>query len=305
MKTLRKLLSVLAVLCLLLGVASVASATQYEYTIRIFPGNGSISGQTEFKVPYGGNYPDALSLASLQQNVTPSDPDKYYVKDVRLAGQDNYDGKRPVGTVKADEDYVVVYGFAGDLVTLSILYRDANGNQLRDPDGNVIPDSVIYGKAGVDRPIISAKFVDNYTCRGVERGGEFRAGRNFTGTITGDPYMDTWTFIYDPIPEPTPTPTPTPTPEGENQEGNENNENQENPEQTPPAEQPPEENIPDDEEIVDLDVPLAEPDAPGGPDAPDARKTHAGLIWGATAGVVGIAALLWYLLFFRKRKKTE
>ena len=43
----------------------------------------------------------------------------------------------------------------------------------------------------------------------------------------------------------------------------------------------------------------------GEPDAPDARKTHAGLIWGATAGVVGIAALLWYLLFFRKKKKSE
>ena len=84
MKTMKKLLAVLLMLCLFAAMSASAFA-DYKYTIRVYGGNmGKVNGQSVYSVTKG--YEDSFSISTSAVSVTNG---KYYPKGFRISGQDS------------------------------------------------------------------------------------------------------------------------------------------------------------------------------------------------------------------------
>ena len=276
MKLQKRLLSLALLLALLLSCAPGAAA-DYTYKSRIFTGNqGTINGADMVD--------NAVSFDEADVTVS---SETYCVLGIRESGKGDAKLYTYLPTkIDHDTDYVVVYGLKDEAVTLTIRYEDANGHQL-------LPPRTYYGNVG-DKPQVQAAYKEDYT----------PSKPYITGTLNGDA---TWTFVYN----------KNVTANAANNAANNNvvnnnaaNNNAANtPANTPTVEA---QTTPDQEEILDLDIPQgaiedgstpspAQTAAPA--KRPGAAKTVVILTSILLLGLLG--ALYWYLLFYRKQKRTE
>ncbi len=206
MKIMKKILSLLAVLCLtgLLPAASVraASPDDYTYTVTIYAGNqgtftdtvnlfvdhtksGSTSESTvkvaDGMVTVTGLVRNDFITMELQtDSVKMTEAGKYYVKGIRKSGRDNSTVATSVLEVDRDADYVVAYGVKGKMVKYTVNYQDAAGNEL-------LPSDEFYGNIG-DKPVVAYKYVENFE-------PEVRA---LTKTLDANEAKNVFTFVYTP-----------------------------------------------------------------------------------------------------------
>lgn len=183
MKSLKKLISVLFVLCLLssLAVSAYAEGDTYDYTAdenhpyqtRIFSGNsGDFEGGADVLTGEGAMY------FSPSQVVVESD--KYYAKGIREAGENSdqvLGGEREVGG-EYDADYVVVYGMQADQVAYTINYIDASGVTL-------LPSDTYYGGIG-DVMVVAYRYIEGYQPQAY----------NLRRTLSANPAENEFTFVY-------------------------------------------------------------------------------------------------------------
>ncbi|MBQ9249366.1 MAG: hypothetical protein IJ179_11485 [Oscillospiraceae bacterium] len=289
----KKAVSMLLGLVLVLSMGVSALAEDYGYTVRIYAGaQGSIGGKDVVvyeNVPY-------LAVPEFDIGQVTVKNEKYYVKGLRESGRDN-DTVAPVLPVTRDIDYVVAYGIKGSEVAYTVRY-------VSYPDGKTLAPSVTYyGNVG-DKPVVAYKFIDGYRPRYY----------NLTGTLQENAAENAFTFEYVTMPVDTTTVaterTTTTTyryiyPVTGNRPATAPQANaQTNPESVI---EDVIENGP--EAVLDMDVPLAGPDGAGqseGPDSPGGQE-QSGSIGKTAIGLLGAgaAALLGYFLFLLFKRRDE
>ena len=312
MKTMRKAFSLLLALLTVLALgANALAADGPTYTVRIFAGaQGTIPGGSEggtvlvLNVKYG----ERVSFSPSQ--VTLKDGSKYYVMGIREAGKDNSAASASF-IVSRDMDLVVAYGLLSSAVAYTVQYTDPNGAILS-------PTETFYGNAG-DKPVVAYRYINNYQPRYY----------NLTQTLSTDASKNVFRFIYDPLVTVTPTPVPrvpyNPYP-NQNANTNQNTNPGQNAPRNPNTAAPTATPAPganagngiltpaptaaptQPEEILDLDVPLAEPEAEtpasasASASASAKERLHRILIAGlATFAVVAFALAIWLLITASRR----
>ena len=202
---------VLAV-CLALGQpwtaqASESGADDYTYTLRLYAGvQGTLDASViqritdagaqvsiedgEVCVVSGLHYGEQV-IFDVQRGVALHDGSKYYRKGFRVSGEDNSSGRlaTPSIEVKGDQDYVVSYGIQGETVAYTIMYVDAEGNEL-------YPSATYYGNVG-DKPVVAYQYIEGWQPQAY----------NLGKTLVADASQNVFTFIYSPIPTVTNTNT--------------------------------------------------------------------------------------------------
>ena len=236
--------------------------------------------------------------------------DSYYVKGIKESGKD---GLLTTYTPNADRDYVVAYGVRGREVKYRVYYR-LNGTGTTGED--LAAPQEFYADVG-DRPISSYIYIEGY-----------QPYLRTTKTLVGGADAEAENILYAYYTRVTTTTTTT-TPANNNNNAianvnnpnvnnnanaNNNANNANNPAPAPAPAQPAYQQT---EDILDLDVPLAEPENVQGTPAP-ATPTAAPQVlepssqsrlprWVIVLGAIGLLALIalfyWYMLFYRKRKK--
>ena len=299
----KKLFGALLSLCLILSLSVPVMAADYTYKVRIYAGaQGTIGGQ-EMVAYEGLSYGSVITFNP--NSVTLTNSEKYYVKGIRESGSDNSNAVRAF-VVTGDMDYVVAYGIQGEAVAYTVNYQDQNGNTL-------MPSETFYGSIG-DRPVIAFQYIEGYQPQAY----------NLTGTLSENASENVFTFVYTPLTTPataspspaTASPTATQTPA-------------ENGEDNPEIEGVDDEGTIAPIEILDPEVPLVGPENDEGNenrtdnlidvdenqvplasatqlvkefakrlnDVPAAGKA------GIVSGVVLLLGVVWWLMFYRRRKR--
>ena len=317
MRMMKKISSLLLALICILSISVVAFADT-AYTVRLFPGDpqvgkfktGSYQGSPGYSYQSTANFTVNAGTISIID-------DKYDFIGITEAGKDYKNIGNSVKTdkftyfpidkttgdvsvpVTRDQDYVVVYGIKGNLVPYTI-------NIVSSTTGAVLRTMHYQGEIG-SRPVIPLPYVENYVAPGSH-------GRTPTALAKGA--ENRWSVTYTPAPTTTggtTTTTTVATAGGGNANANANA-------NTATANANPNTIVqnygPQLETIGDLETPLAEFEGPQGPTEPvlvpfvdssgeiAQRKLPSGLTIGLIAVLAGlIAALYWYLLFYRKKKK--
>lgn len=331
MSKLKKLGAVLLCLCLTAALAVPCfAAEEYTYTITLYSGNQGVFASTGT---------DTITLTAklgdrINFNVTGSavnlNSEKYYIKGVRLSGREDTEPYLST-TVTGDQMYVVAYGIKGEMTSYTVTYTDSAGTAL-------FPSQTFYGNVG-DKPVVAFMYVDGYQPQAYNLTKTLSA--NAAENTFNFVYQANVTEAPTPSPSPSPETTAAGTeaaPETEEETvpaapvTEENPETAENP--TEPAEeteepvtiipdnQPPaaagteaEDAAPADdgadtdgaadgnapEEIMDLDVPLAEPEEAEAEDG----GISAPVVAGAACGGAAVLVVLGLLLYRRKRNKTR
>ena len=321
MKKIHKILAVVLALCAVLSISITGFAADRHYTIRVFAGDqGSLA--SPYTIPYNGNSA-SIPLDSL---VTVKNPSKYTIVGLREAGKGTgtyHDYEKPISKniygsviisdVQHDTDYVVAYAIASSVVDYEVRYLEQGTNtdlssQVTLSSGET-RDSIRYFK-GVQgtRIAVSARYIEGYTP--VYPDGTVK-------TLSADSTKNIFPVYYTRTPTTTGGTTVVATGGGGvaaagNANANANtatanaNANSVNPQ---PGYTPT-------ETILDLDVPLAEFEGPAASVAPvlvpfadvngdTAQRRLPNWMTIALIVVLAglIAALYWYLLFYRKKKK--
>lgn len=123
----------------------------YSYTVTLYAGNGTIDGADSVTIGTYG-YGDRCTIPWQSLKIKPAN-DKYYVKGIRLVGQDE---PAKSGNIEVTEDlqYVVAYGLKKGQVPYTINYVDTNGVQIADSE-------TFYGNIG-DQPVIACPYIAGY-----------------------------------------------------------------------------------------------------------------------------------------------
>ena len=289
----KKAVSMLLGLLLVLSMSVSAFAESYSYTVRIYAGaQGSIGGKDVVvyeEVPY-------LAVPDFDIGQVTVKNKKYYVKGIRESGRDN-DEVAALLPVTRDIDYVVAYGIKGSEVAYTVRY-------VSYPDGKTLAPSVTYyGNVG-DKPVVAYKFIDGYRPRYY----------NVTGTLKENAASNSFTFEYVTMPVETTTTTETDTrpvyqpyrpvyPVTGNRPANTN-----------PAPESVIEDVIENgpEAVLDMDVPLAGPEVEGqseNPGSPEGQggQAQGGSIVKTVIGLIGAgaAALLGYFIFLLFKRRDE
>ena len=328
--------ALLLALCMVFSMKGTVSAQgEYTYTVRLFSGaQGSIDGGHVCRMlgtPVPGSSGEVYEISGLrygdqitfnvQSGVTMENSSKYYVRGIRLSGEDNSTVGNLSFTVTGDQDYVVAYGIKGETVAYTVNYLDQAGNALA-------PSETYYGNVG-DKPVVAYQYIEGYQPQAY----------NLGKTLSQDATENVFSFIYTPItvnrvvdrvvntvtvPVPVPEQPAAPA--------------QPQPTVQPPAQpQAPDENTPQPEEtaepveIGDNEVPttqtpenyrdLDDGNVPRGNYDGEDRDALQTIIEdfatplammptsakvGVGAGIVAIAGgLIWLILFYKKRKKED
>lgn len=171
------------------------------YTVTVYAGNqGTVDGGEQ--VVYE-NVEPGTKLDFSDITVSVPDDSKYYAKGIRLAALDNVrsdnirnqevaptvyyanvdDDGVLVGAAEAvineDTDFVVAYGIKANRVLYTVVYVDADGNELA-------PAQQFYGDVG-DVPATAAAYVAGYVPRATL----------LTKTLVGNEAENVFTFTYD------------------------------------------------------------------------------------------------------------
>lgn len=298
---------------MVLSVTTPVLADEYQYTVRVFPGNrGTLSADPVVKtVPKGSNV-NLYDIATAKI----TDP-KYVQTGFRLSGTDRVLGDGKINGIAEDMDFVVAYGVEASMVSYTLRFVEyQTGKELAEP-------KTYYGKAG-DKPVAAYEYIEGYRPLYLA----------ITGTLSADE-ENVWTFEYVELPEgetvvtttTTTTTTYTTTPTtvttttaaaptstsgttqtssqtDENQttgnegaQGNEANATNEGAEEQEESEEPPT------QEILDMDTPLAGPDSSNKSVGNEAIMLTTPAIVSGIA-VIGCSAVL-AAYFMAKRKKVK
>jgi len=137
--------------------AAPALADEYTYTVRVFGGDkGTYNGSSTYTDPTAYKLND---ICTLDLSKAAANEDKYYPKGFRIAGTDELltDLNFPV---TVDTDIVVAYGVKGDMVQYTINFvEDGTGNALTSDAGR--SSVTFWGKVG-DKPVVAAEFIEGY-----------------------------------------------------------------------------------------------------------------------------------------------
>lgn len=302
----------------MLATSTPAIAEDYQYTIRVFPGNRGMlpSDPVVVTVPKGGDI-DLYQVATA--DITDA---KYVQTGFRMSGQDTLYGNGRVNGVTEDMDFVIAYGVEADVVAYTLQFVEyGTGRELAEP-------KTYYGKDG-DKPVAAYEHIAGYRPRYLA----------ITGTLHKDE-ENVWTFEYVPLGngetivtttttnETTYTIVPsapqasdadggaatdggngnaggdtTTTAGGANQDGN--NAGTADGTQGDAENGTQEESKPETREILDLDTPLANPSSDKGNLRSDATILgHPALIAAGCLGAL-IAAGVFFVIWRRKAKQHE
>lgn len=196
-RTLKCFLMMLVMLSGLCMEAAPVMAKSYSYTVTFYSGaqgsfrgnhvqvrkasgnkaEVSVASENDKIVVKGLEYGDVVSLDA-QNNVTPGENSKYYVKGIRLSGRDNNTVAKSAFSVCGDQDYVVAYGIPGELAEYTVNYVDSDGNQLAE-------SRTYYGNVG-DKPVIAYLYIDGYIP------DEY----NKTAVLDSDASKNVFQFVY-------------------------------------------------------------------------------------------------------------
>lgn len=182
MRLFKRLSGLLLLTCLLCTTAVPARAAQPEdagYTIRVFAGaQGQIDGKEEM-VSYTLGYKSDFNFNWLTRISLKDADSKYYVKGIRVSGNDNAEAvSQAAFQVTKDQDYVVAYGIKGEVVEYRVRYVDTNGNEL-------LPERVFRGNVG-DKPVVPYEPIDGY------RPQAYNLGK----TLSSNAAENLFTFVY-------------------------------------------------------------------------------------------------------------
>lgn len=195
MKKFCRCFTAMLTMALLLSVFPVtAYAEPYTYTVTFDAGNqGNLTGTEGISVQSasaevrleggrivvsGLNAEDVVSFDAQAGAVSMNDSSKYYVKGVRQSGRDNNEMVSSSFRVEGDADYVVAYGIQGNMVSYTVNYRDADGNELA-------PSRTYYGNVG-DKPVVAHIYVEGYTPQALA----------LTKTLSANEAENVFTFEY-------------------------------------------------------------------------------------------------------------
>ena len=335
MKLLKRLLGAGLALAILLSCAVTALAREetYTYKVRIFAGQQGLIDGGEVVVYSNLSYGDKINFNN--NRVTLKNNSKYYVRGIRESGKGSEDLENTGNntrlasfTVERDQDYVVVYGLLGEATEYTIHYQNAAGEALA-------PSETYMGNVG-DKPVIAFLYIEGYQPQAYNLTKTLSANAaenvftfvytpvtvpQVTPTVTQNPGATVVTPAT-PVPEggtgtaPAPSATPagegpaevvaTPLPQAATP----------SPDQTVslPEGETPGVNAPQD--LIDIDeenVPLAGVDQKEDESKP--LSSEGQFFWSniPVLGKILIAVLvlgalaggLWWLLFWRKRKKDQ
>ena len=128
--------------------------TPYSYEVTVYAGrHGHFSGGAK---SWTGTFePGAGVSLDLESLGFEMDTDEYYPKGLRKTGHDNSTVLvQPSFTANEDVSYEVAYGIKGGMVSYTVQYVDADGNEL-------LPSDTYYGMPG-DKPVVSYKYIEGY-----------------------------------------------------------------------------------------------------------------------------------------------
>ena len=281
----KKLFGALLSLCLILSLSVPVMAADYTYKVRIYAGaQGTIGGQ-EMVVYEGLSYGSVITFNP--NSVILTNSEKYYVKGIRESGSDNSNAVRAF-VVTGDMDYVVAYGIQGEAVAYTVNYQDQNGNTL-------MPSETFYGSIG-DRPVIAFQYIEGYQPQAY----------NLTGTLSENASENVFTFVYTPLTTPAENAEDNPEIEGVDDEGTIAPIEILDPEVPLVGPEDDEGNENRTDNLIDVDenqVPLASATqlvkefAKRLNDVPAAGKA------GMVSGGVLLLGVVWWSMFYRRRKR--
>ena len=183
-----RVIAVLAIaLCFLLGTTTVYGA--YDIGITVSGGNGSIDGSIAgTKTITVDTTNSEINGLTVEPPEFESEPDKYFMRGVKLAGHDNdelYVGEVSINTpgtsfYNKDTEMVVAYGLKSNMVKYTISYVTGTTELL--------PSETHYGVIG-DSPIVSYKYVEGY----------LPDAYNARKTLSDDVSQNVITFTYTPV----------------------------------------------------------------------------------------------------------
>lgn len=329
MKTMKRILSV-ALLVLVLGLltlsAFAAGSEGYTYTVRVYPGN---NGEGEYNATgltlsdrINVNVIDGKTLVVNGTECITLSNDKYYIKGVRISGQDVSDTRQSFA-VEGDIDLVVAYGMMNGAVQYTVNYVDMDGNPMEGTPGSITG----YGAVG-EVIVVGYYPVDGYLPYAYSADGILVQTYNLTNSngLSENAGDNVFTFIYQAIPaEAAPEATAAPGAANANADQNANAPGDANAPGGPEGEAPGDENAPGaegnegedigdnavpqaaPEEILDVDTPLGAPTQNGDAiaDGRDAVQTKKAAIIGAGAAVIVIGGGTWLGLRGRKKSKSN
>lgn len=163
-------LSLAAALCLSVRFHGV-NAEEYTYTVRVFAGNQGTIGGSDVYVVKDLHYGDHFEF-DFEKEVTVTDSEKYYVKGLRLAGEDNESLFSAAFDVESDTDLVVTYGVKGDQIPYTVRYVSVPDNK------EIAKPETFYGNPG-DRPVIACRHIAGYEPRWPKITGTVEEGKEF------------------------------------------------------------------------------------------------------------------------------
>ena len=297
----KKLIGLLAVILLAVSLSPTARSADeaYTYRVRVFAGNkGTIGGQPVVETS-GLAYDAEWTFDIGTVKVT---DEKYYVRGIRESGLDNDMVSSAAFRVHRDIDFVVAYGVRGSEVAYTVRFvRDSDGAELAKP-------VTFYGNVG-DKPVVACKFIEGYYPRYY----------NITGTLVENAAKNVYEFRYAALPAAGATASPVPYQDeyfDEPYNGWGNRNQSPAPQMARPAEpdvRPAEpETRPaesgtfpaEPEELLDLDTPLAGPEADeNGEETPSGPRP--GGVWIVAGSIALLAALLALLLLLLRRKRED
>ena len=174
----RKIFVSLLLLAALLAALGGQAFAETSYHVRLYAGNssvGALDGSHDADVAYQGTYSFDASWVSVAD-------DRYYVKGIREAGSDNDKGAgiytNGFPQVERDMDFVVAYGMKGSAVQYTVNYVSSTGETLA-------PSQTFYGNVG-DKPVVSYQYIEDYVPQALA----------LTKTLSEDAGENVFTFTY-------------------------------------------------------------------------------------------------------------
>ena len=171
--------TLLAVAFTALLVVTPALADNYQYTVRVFPGNrGTLSPDpVTVKVDKNGSV-NLYDIATAKV----TDP-KYVQIGFRKSGDDELLGNGVVNRISEDMDYVVAYGVEAETVQYTVRFVEyQTGKELA-------ASRTYYGRIG-EKPVAAYEYIEGYRPRYLAITGTLREGEE-----------NVWTFEYVPLAE--------------------------------------------------------------------------------------------------------
>lgn len=210
-----------------MAMGAFAADDEYTFTVTLDGGNlgtlenpdvsfisdsATMSRQGNKIVISNLHYNDQVTLDTLTEGSVSltGDNEKYYVMGVRKSGRDNrqddvnnseYKGADTMSFfVTSDADYVVAYGYKGNMVAYTVSYVNTEGQELR-------PSRTYYGSVG-DKPVVAYLYIEGYQPQAY----------NLTKTLSADASQNALQFVYQATQTPE-QPTPAPSTPDNNQGG--------------------------------------------------------------------------------------